>query len=91
MAELLPQGEVIVQLWCRCPQAEVVTDYDRRHVYLFGNLLQAERGGATMPEMARMFFSIGFGCYPGRAPEIVRTHLARAHWLKANGFPFLDW
>ena len=81
----------VVSLWNTCPQPEEVTDYDLRNIYLYGNLLQAESEGAAERKMAEVIFRIGFDRHPVWALSVVRTHLARAHWMKENIFPLLDW
>ena len=81
----------VIRLWHACPHADAVTDYDRRHIYLLGDLLQAEAEGATLAEMAWAVFGIRADRQPHRAAAIVSTHLARAHWLKENAVPFIDW
>ncbi len=85
------RGSNVVRLWHDCPHAEEVTEYDRAIVYLYGRLLAAEAEGAPPQRMARMFFAIDADRHPARARNVVRSHLARAHWLKDNVFPMIDW
>jgi len=81
----------VVRLWQDCPHADEVTEYDRKNAYLFGLMLQAEADGATPRYLAGLLFDIDADRYPVRAQSVVRSHLARAHWLQDNAFPMLDW
>jgi hypothetical protein len=81
----------VVQLWNTCPHSEEVTEYDLRNIYLYGILLQAEDEGASERQMAETFFRIHVDRNPTWALSVVQTHLARAHWLKENVYPLLDW
>ncbi len=84
-------GSNVVRLWHDCPHTEEVTEYDRKNAYLFGLLLQAEADGASPQYMAGLLFNIDADRHPIRARRVVRSHLARAHWLQDNAFPMLDW
>ncbi len=81
----------VVPLWNLCTHAEQVTEYDLRNVYLYGHLLEAEREGASERHMAETVFRLRVDRHPVWALEVVRTHLARAHWMKQNVHPLIDW
>ena len=86
-----PPSNTVVRLWGACPWSHAVTDYDRQNIYVYGRLLEGE--GAEVPEreMARIIFGICADRHPFRALTVVRSHLSRAHWLKENHIPYLDW
>jgi len=86
-----PAGNNIIGLWRERPDAEPVTAYDRRHAYLYGDLLAAEAMGIAPRQMARIFFQADRDGNASRASAALRWHLARAHWLKENVFAVLDW
>jgi predicted transposase YbfD/YdcC len=81
----------VVRLWMVCPHAETVTGYDRENLTIYALLLQAEFEGASERHMAEAFFAIAFDRNPRRAETVVRSHLARAHWLKEHVYPHFDW
>jgi len=91
LASNSPPPDNVVHLWNACPHADEVTDYDLRNIYLYGHLLEAETEGASERHMAEVFFRIRVDRHPTWALNVVQTHLARAHWLKQNVFPLLDW
>lgn len=84
-------GANLVRLWSTCPHTDTVTEYDRRNLSLYAILLHSEFEGGSVRHMAEVFFHIPFDRYPQRAVNVVRTHLARAHWMKNNVYPLLDW
>lgn len=86
-----PEPDNLIRLWGACPWADEVTDYDRRHIYVFNWLLNGASEGASELDMARIIF--GLDPYKNRswALLVVRTHLDRARWLKENAVPYLDW
>jgi hypothetical protein len=88
---LIPRTDNVVLLWNACPHSEEVTEYDQRNIYLYGLLLEAEFEGASERRMAEVFFRIPFERRPDWALNVVRSHLARAHWLKKNFYPWIDW
>lgn len=81
----------VVRLWTTCPSGDGVTAYDRQHLPVFNWLLNAQSEGVPLCEMARVVFRIDPGKYPDRASTVVRTHLERAHWLRTQAFPYLEW
>ena len=85
------QADNVVRLWNSCPHSEDVTAYDLRNLSLYGILLEAECEGASERHMAETFFRIRVDRRPLWAFNVVQTHLARAHWLKENVYPLLDW
>ena len=81
----------VIRFWTVCPWSDALTRYDTEHVYLFSRLLDAETEGAGIDEMARVIFRMEKEEHRDRARRIVASHLARAHWLLKNEFPFLNW
>ena len=81
----------VVRLWTACPMADKLTPYDMQNLGVFNFLLNAEYEGAPQTEMARIIFRIDPDRHPAWASSVVRTHLARAHWLREHDFPYLDW
>ena len=68
------------------PQTPGLTDYDRKHLALYGRLLDAEEGGADWTELVRALF----GLHPKRDAEGARRvydgHLSRSLWMTQHGF-----
>ena len=89
-SEAAVSGDNVFRLWVRCPGpgADHVTPYDWDNVTLYGLLLEAELEGAEEGEIGRVFF--GSVSRPKRS-EVVRSHLARAHWLVDHGLFWLNW
>jgi hypothetical protein len=86
-----PPDSNVVTLWGACPWGDDVTEYDKRNLCLYGLLIDAELEGASAFDMAWCFFHIHPNRRPDRALRVVKTHLARAYWLKENFFPYLNW
>lgn len=70
----------------RAPTGEALTDYDREHAALYLRLLDAEGVGADWRDVARVVFGIDPSEEPERAKTMHASHLARAQWLRANGY-----
>jgi hypothetical protein len=81
----------VIRLWTPCARPPRVTAYDMQHLGIFNRLLNAEYEGASPEDMARAVFGIDANLHPGWAALVVSTHLERAHWLRLNDFPYLDW
>lgn len=68
------------------PSSDSLTTYDREHMKLYMQLLDAERDGADWREAVHVLF----GLDPEREPERCRvvhdSHLARAHWMTEYGY-----
>jgi len=63
-----------------------LTDYDRAHLTTYLRLLDAESEGAPWEEVAQIIFGIDPKIDRSRAALVYQNHLARAHWMTANGF-----
>ena len=81
----------VIRFWTACARPDKVTAYDMQHLGVFNRLLNAEYGGASWGEMACSVFGIDAERHPRWAASVVGTHLERAHWLRLNEFPYLDW
>jgi hypothetical protein len=81
----------VVRFWTTCPHSDSITEYDMHNLSFFALLLHSEFEGGSERHMAETFFRIKVDRHPGWAANVVRTHLARAHWIKNNVFPLLDW
>ena len=68
------------------PWSDSLTDYDRTHGPTYLRLLDAERAGASIKEMAPAIFGIDPQEEPGRALQVVDAHLKRAHWMIERGY-----
>jgi hypothetical protein len=86
-----PVADNVLRLWGPCPWSEEVSDYDRRNVSYFAWVLEGEEAGVSERDMARVIFRICPDRHPYRALTVVRSHLARARWLRANHYPCLTW
>jgi hypothetical protein len=91
MNDMSSPGQAVGPLWNICPWTQNVSEYDRYHLTLFAILLDAEAEGVCPQDMARYIFRIDPAKEPRRAARVVQSHLARAHWLRQNGFPYLAW
>lgn len=70
----------------KAPESETITDYDRTQLRLYARLLDAEADGAGLLEIADLLFDIDAESEPERARKVHDSHLARAHWLAAQGY-----
>jgi hypothetical protein len=72
------------------PNSPNVTGYDLQHSVAYLRLLDAEEDGADWQEVARLVL----GLDPDKAPEQARlcweSHLARARWMRDQGFAQLQ-
>lgn len=69
------------------PTAPVLTDYDWAHIKLYLRLIDAERAGATPAEVIPVLFGTDLEPTSPEAVRQHRSHLDRAHWLVAGGYP----
>ena len=71
------------------PDNPVLTDYDQQHVVTYLRLLDADAENADWQEVARIVLHID----PDRSPQRARTafdsHLARAKWMRSQGYGHL--
>ncbi|WP_119165617.1 DNA -binding domain-containing protein [Algihabitans albus] len=68
------------------PTGEALTPYDREHIKLYMRLLDAERAGASWPEVARLLLGIDPEAEPERAQQVHQSHLGRARWMTEHGY-----
>ncbi|MFC3070481.1 DNA -binding domain-containing protein [Phenylobacterium soli] len=72
----------------RAPAGEL-TDYDREHAALYLRLLDAEAAGADWREVAQVVMRLDVGRGVEKARLMHATHLARAQWLRDEGYQHL--
>ncbi|MDE1992617.1 MAG: DUF2285 domain-containing protein [Rhizobiaceae bacterium] len=68
------------------PSDARLTDYDREHLATYLRLLDAESEGAPWEEAAQVIFGVDPKADHARALRLHESHLARAHWMRNNGF-----
>lgn len=68
------------------PQDDVLTAYDRRHLKTYLRLLDAAAAGADWREAAAVVLGFDVARDPERARAVHDAHLARAHWITAQGY-----
>ena len=71
------------------PESDGLTDYDRSHLKLYLQILDAASDGADWREVARVLFDIDPEQHPERARVVHDTHLARARWMTTTGYRLL--
>jgi hypothetical protein len=71
------------------PESEGLTDYDRSHLKLYLQILDAAADGADWREILRVLFDIDATREPERARRIHDSHLARARWMTTTGYRLL--
>ncbi len=71
------------------PQAEDITDYDRRHFVTYLRLLDAKAETADWREAVKIIFGIDPTHEPDRAKHVHDSHLARAEWMTQAGYRHL--
>lgn len=89
--EVPPETNNVLKFWTVCPWSDSLTQYDVENIYVFARLLDLETEGANLDEMAASVFATGRRTDRDRSLRIAASHLARAHWLLDNEFPFLNW
>lgn len=73
----------------QAPSDAELTPYDREHLITYLRLLDAESDGADWREVAGLVLQIDASNEPERAKAAWASHLARAHWMTANGYNHL--
>jgi len=68
------------------PTGDTITDYDRKHFQTYLRLLDAERAGAPVDEIARVVLGINPVAEPERARRVLESHLTRARWMSEHGY-----
>lgn len=68
------------------PEAQKLTEYDRLHLKLYLRLLDAERAGATLGDVAPKLLGLDPVAEPERAKRVHTSHLARAKWISEHGY-----
>jgi hypothetical protein len=71
------------------PWSETVTDYDRRHLIVYLQLLDADAAGASDEAMSKMVLGIDPMRGAQRSRNILASHLRRAKWMVSEGFRHL--
>jgi len=71
------------------PESEGLTDYDRSHLKLYLQILDAAADGADWRDIVRVLFNIDPEKEPERARGIHNSHLARAQWMTTTGYSLL--
>lgn len=71
------------------PQAEDITDYDRRHFVTYLRLLDAKAEDADWHEVVEIIFGIDPAQDVERAKQVHHSHLARAEWMTQAGYRHL--
>lgn len=68
------------------PQASTVSEYDKRHLITYLQLLDAAEEGADWREAVSIIFGIDPSSDPQRAKRVHDAHLARAQWMTKSGY-----
>ncbi|MEP3073822.1 DUF2285 domain-containing protein [Maricaulis sp.] len=68
------------------PNGDAVTDYDRHQAKLYARLLDAEKAGAALEEIAPVLLGIDAKAEPDRARQVHKRHLNRARWMTEHGY-----
>jgi len=68
------------------PTGRAVTDYDVTHAPLYIRLMDAAAEGLDWRIMAVRLFEIDPEQAPDRARRVVESHLARALWMRDEGY-----
>ncbi len=71
------------------PNGPELTDYDRRHQKLLMRLHDSADQGADWREAVQIIFGLDPEREPERARRIYDSHLARARWMKKDGYKLL--
>ena len=71
------------------PTSSELTDYDRNHLKLYLQILDAAADGADWRDVVRVLFEIDAKKDPVRAQKIHDSHLARARWMTTTGYRLL--
>ncbi len=76
-----PAAANVVALWGVCPWSDGLSDYDRRNINLYAQLLYEESEGASEDDLARDVLGVDPYRNRSRSLRILRSHLKRAHWI----------
>ena len=68
------------------PSDSVLTSYDEQHLITYLRLLDAAEEKADWREVARIVLHIDPDMEPDRAKSAWESHLARARWMRENGY-----
>lgn len=71
------------------PWSETITDYDRRHLIVYLQLLDADATGASDEAMSKMVLGIDPMRGAQRARKVLASHLRRAKWMMNEGYRHL--
>ena len=66
------------------PWSDTITAYDMEHLFLYARLLDEAAQGASEAEMIRDVLELEPGAK--RAAKSLQQHLARARWMRENGY-----
>ena len=66
------------------PWSDTITAYDMEHLFLYARLLDEAAQGASDAEMIRDVLELEPGAK--RAAKSLQQHLARAKWMRENGY-----
>lgn len=67
------------------PAADALTSYDEAHMATYLQLLYGSAEGHDISRLAFDAFGIDAASEPGRAEQIVDSHLRRARWMCGKG------
>jgi hypothetical protein len=68
------------------PKSAALTSYDKEHVLIYLNVLDAEADGADWMEGSVTVLHIDPIREPARARRAWETHLSRAKWMAESGY-----
>lgn len=68
-----------------------LTAYDRERLGNYLRLLDADASGADWKEVAHLVLGVDPQIDPKRSKQMYDSHLARAHWISAQGFAEFVW
>jgi hypothetical protein len=71
------------------PQLDRISAYDEAHLVSYIRLLDAEAEGADWREAVAIIFGLDPDKEPERAKRVHDSHLARAHWMRREGYQHL--
>ena len=71
------------------PTRPFLTGYDEQHFVTYLRMLDAEKDRADWREVARIVLHRDPDREPDRSRRTWESHLARAHWMTANGYRHL--
>ena len=71
------------------PESDGLTVYDRSHLKLYLQILDASADSIDWREVVRVLFDVDAAKEPKRASRIHDSHLARARWMTTAGYRLL--